>query len=188
MTTLRLDPVGGKAIDVAAAVALDMTFHRRAEALFAEVPSADVPAVVRALAYAGIDAQETRADLLRPSGHIPLVSRDLEPAPSALLASDVVRVHRLSLGQATAEVLRRRFAVFRAPSVAAQVRCRRLLRGDDALLAWERIAWIESARVRVARSRSSMRPIVFDRGALDRRDLRGRAFVSDGALGRWAFG
>jgi hypothetical protein len=97
-------------------------------------------------------------------------------------------VRRLHLGEATAQILRRRLAAFRAPSPAAQRRCRGLLTGEDALFAWERRAWVDRARLRALRSRSSLRPVVFDRGALERDERRGRSFASDGALAAWAFG
>lgn len=188
MTLLRLEPVQGTALDRAAAVVEDVTFFRRGDGCFAEVGPDDVARMVRALAYAGIDARASASDLSAPRDHLPAVARDLAPAPVGLVACDVVRVRRLSLGEATAEVLRRRLAMFRPPSAAAQARCRRLLSGDDALLAWDRHAWVERARLRALRSRSSLRPVVFDRGAVERDERRGRSFASDTALANWAFG
>lgn len=188
MTILRLDPVAGQDVDRAAALAAEIVFHRRREGCFAEVASDYLAVVVRALALAGVEAREARIDLTPPRDHIPAIGADLLPSPDGLLVSDVVRVRRLPLGPATAEVLRRRCAFFFPPSAAAQARCRRLLRGEDALLGWQRQAWVERGRIRAVRSRASMRPVVFDVGALDRRELRGRALVSDGALAKWAFG
>lgn len=188
MTVLRLEPVAGTALERGAAVVDEVTFVRRADGCFAQVRSYDASRMVRALAYAGIDARESTSDLSAPRDHLPAVADDLAPAPMALVTCDIVRVRRLHLGEATAEVLRRRLAAFHAPSAAAQARCRLLLEGEEALFAWERHGWVERARLRALRSRSSLRPIVFDRGALERDERRGRSFASDGALAAWAFG
>lgn len=197
MIALRLDLVAmtpsGRAapaapLDRALALVDDVTLVRSAEGCTVQVRAADAAVLIRALAFAGIAARASGVDVSVPTGHVPAVGADLAPVPIDLLGCDVVRVRRLTIGEATAEVLRRRFAALRDPSPAARERCRRLLRGEDALLAWDRRAWLPRAALRSARSRSCLRPVVFDRDAIERDDRPGRSFASQGALAAWAFG
>lgn len=187
MTVLRLEPLQGSGIDAAIAAVEAATLTRRADGSYVEVPIADVPAIVRALAFAGVHASPCDADLAVPTALLPAVGHDLTPVSGPLIAVDVLRVRRVSLGQATREVLRRRFAWLRSPSAAARKRCRALLRGDDAVLAWDRRAWATRSALRDRRARMTLRPVVFDRSVLDGGELLGRTFASEGALARWMF-
>lgn len=188
MTVLRLEAVSGRDLDRALAVVGSATLTRRAGACYVDVALGDVVKLTRALAFGGIAARPTDTDLSVPAGLIPAVGCDLEPIPTDLATADVVRVRRVGLGEATAEILRRRLAAFRAPSAQARARCRGLLRGEEVLFAWGRRAWGSREALRAASVRSTLRPAVFDRTAIDRDDRPGRSFVSDGALARWAFG
>lgn len=187
MTVLRLDPLHGARVDAALAAVEAVVLARRPDGRYAEVDLAEVAPFVRALAFAGIAAAPCDADLVAPAGAIVAIGRDLEPLPQALLAADVIRIRRLALGEATAELLRKRMRGLRAASAAARDRCRGLLRGDDVVLAWSRRAWGTRAAVRGRAARSRLRPVVFDPAAAARADLPGRAFARDGAIGRWLF-
>jgi hypothetical protein len=187
VTVLGLAPVGGTLVDGALAVVTSATLVRRPEGAFVEVALPDVARVVQALAFAGIAAGVCEIAISPPHSLVPAIGRDLGPLPRGLIAHDVVRVRRLALGEATREVLRRRFGRLPRPSADARARARALLHGEDALLAWDRRAWGSRVAVIGAEARACLRPIVFDRVALERAELRGRTFASAGSLGRWLF-
>lgn len=186
MTVLRLIPVGGSAIDRAIASVGSATLCRRPDGAFVDVPLADVGPLVRILAFAGVRAEPCAAELIAaPKGTFPAVGVDLAPLPSGLGAVDVLRVRRLGLGAATGEIMRRRLGGLIGPGDDARARCRAVLRGTDAVMAWGRAAWAPRSALR--RARPSLRPVVFDRDAVGRADLGGRAYASDGAISRWLF-
>lgn len=188
MTVLRLEPVHGAGVDAAVSAVDAVVLARRPDGRFADVALADVARFTRALAFAGISASPCTADLVAPTGAIASIGRDLGPLPDALLAADVVRVRRLPLGEATAELLRRRTLGLRPAPPGARDRCRSLLRGEDVVLAWSRRAWGTRRALRARAARSRLRPVVFDHEAAGHPELTGRAFARDGALGRWLFG
>lgn len=183
---LRLAPAYGDRLDPAVASAGEILLVRRTDGCFAQLADESSPTFVRDLARAGIDAVEV-PDLGPAPAAIPATAGDLLPAPLGLVASDSLRIRRVHLGAATATVLRRRFALFRAPSADAQQKCRRLLRGEDLMFSWQRQAFIERGAIRALRRASSLRPVIFDRAAFGSRSGR-LAFASDGRLARWAFG
>ena len=187
MTVLRLDPLPGARIDRAIATVETAALVRRADGAYLDVSAPDVAPVVRALAFAGIDAAVSEVDLALPRGLLPAVGRDLAPLMRGLVACDVVRVRRLTLAQATRELLGRPFAGLRRPREAARKSARGLLRDDDALLAWARRAWATRDALRTRAVRRSLRPVIFDRSAVDRADLDGRTLASAGALTHWLF-
>jgi len=186
MTVLRLEPVAGRGIDLALAAVDAATLVRTQQACLVEVEHDQMERLVRALAFRGIRA-EPAAEAPPPRSH-PAIGLDLAPLPAGLLDVDVVRIRRLALGDATREIMRRRLAALRPPSPAAQRICRAVLRGEDALFAWERRAWAARPALRDARAWRSLRPVVFDRAALERATFAGRARASDGALASWLFG
>lgn len=188
MTVLRLWPAYGDALDRAAAAVEVLELVRRPDGCYARPRPQDVGALVRALAYAGIGASEVEIGPDSAGQDVPATSGDLRPVPAALAVRDTVRVRRLALGPATALVLRRRLARFRAPSPAAQARCRTLLSGEDALLAWRRRAWVERPHLRAVRRLSSLRPVIFDRADAGGAARERHVFSSAGELARWAFG
>jgi hypothetical protein len=187
VTVLRLSPAAGADLDRALAVVEGAMLVRRDDRVFIEVPVADVARLVRALAFAGIAAAPCDADLSAPRALRPAVGYDLAPLVAGAVACDIVRVRRLTLGEATRELLRRRFGGLAAPTEAARRRARAVLRGEDVLLAWARQGWATADALRTQRVRASLRPVVFDRGALERTDLPGRTLASAGSLGRWLF-
>lgn len=185
---LRLTSVSGDQIDAAVAAIGELTLVRRPDGCFAEVGERQAQAFVRLLAYAGIQAEPVETDLRHAATAIPATAGDLRPAPVDLVISDSVRIRRMPLGDATAEVLRRRFALFRGPSLEARRKCVRLLRGQDVMFSWHRRALVAPSAVRSLRRSSSLRPVIFDRPSADWTGSEPRAFASDGLLARWAFG
>ena len=172
------------AIDGALSTVHSATLIRRTDGAFLEIADADAARVVRVLAFAGTRAIACEADLGAPAGSIPAVGVDLAPLAEGGEV-DIVRIRRLGLGEATSEMLRPRFGGLLGPSDAARMRCRSVLHGADALLAWSRLAW--GSRRALQRGRTSLRPVVFDREATRRSDLRGRTYASEGAFSRWLF-
>lgn len=184
---LRLVPAHGDRLDPAVRSVRELVIVRRADGCYVQVADEDVAKLVRGLAYVGIEAEATQADLGPGPTAIPATAGDLRPVAVDLVISDSVRIRRVHLGAATAEVLRRRFAFIRAPSAEAQTKCRRLLRDEDLMFSWRRQAFIHRGAVRPVRRTSSLRPVIFDRAA----GMAGKerlAFASDGLLARWAFG
>ncbi|MBI2983005.1 MAG: hypothetical protein HYY42_02280 [Chloroflexi bacterium] len=143
--------------------------------------------LTRALAYAGISAEPCDAELAPPPGLLVARGMDLSPLPSGLVALDLVRIQRIHLGPATREALRRRCAGLLPAGAAARARCHALLRGEIVLFAWARHAWASRSALRCAPARTTLRPIVFDRDAVARRELLGRTSSRDEAIGRWLF-
>ncbi len=119
------------------------------------------------------------------TGLRPAIALDLEPVDVALGAVDVVEIRRIPLSDATAALMRRRLPWVRG-SQASRDSCLRLLREEDAVLGWRRIVWCSVGGLRVARARVRLRPVVFDRAAVDRQALRW-TYASAGAIERWAF-
>jgi hypothetical protein len=184
VTILRLDPLAGGSVDRAVATVDAVTLVRRSDGAYADVAEADAGRMVRALALAGVRADASDADLAVPRALFPALGLDLAPLARGVITFDLVRVQRLTLGQSTRELLRRRIG---RPSDARAESVRSLLRGEDALLAWMRQAWSPRDALRLRSVRRSLRPIVFDRGALERADLAHRTLASTGALTRWLF-
>lgn len=187
MTVLRLIPSGGRGIASALAVMDPVVLARRDGAAYAGLPVALVPCFARALAFAGIAAELCDADLAPPTGLLVARGVDLAPLPHGLVELDLVRVRRIPLGPATREILRRRFAGLLPPGRSARLRCRALLRGENALFAWDRHAWATRAALRSGRARASLRPVVFDREGSARTELDRRTSSRDDDLARWLF-
>lgn len=144
-----------------------------------------IDAATYQLALAGIRVTRctgvpAAAEALRPS-----IAFDLTPLDDAFGAIDVIELRRIPLSEASAVLMRHRLP-WLGTSRAARDTCRRLLRGEDAILGWRRIVWCSVASLRAARARVRLRPVVFDHTAVDRQSLRW-TYVSDGAIERWAF-
>jgi hypothetical protein len=185
---LRLVPAHGDRLDPAVRSVDELLIVRRTDGCFVLVPEEQASRFVRDLAYAGIEADTVQTDLAPAPGTIPATAGDLRPARVGSVVSDSVRIRKVDLGSATADILRRRFAFVRAPSAEAQRKCRRLLRDEDLMFGWQRQAFIERGAVRSVRRTSSIRPVIFDRPTDRWPGRERRAFASDGLLARWAFG
>lgn len=155
---------------------------RDRDGTYLETAYDDAAPAVRALAFAGVRATEVRRDLGPPAGTRVASGRAPVPLPSDLVALDIVRVHRLSPGEATAP--QRGQWPFRK-SGADRRRRRALLRGDLVVLAWQRHGWARAQSLRAPAVRPVLRPVVFDRAPLALLRER-RVDASAGALRLWA--
>ena len=144
----------------------------------------DVDDATHQLALAGVRSSWSSAPSPR-AGLRAAIALDLEPLAGVLDAVDVVELRRIPLGEASSMLMRRRMR-WLPSSQAARDACLRLLREEDALIGWRRIVWCTVAVMRVARGGVRLRPVVFDRAAVDRQTLRW-TYASEGAIGNWAF-
>lgn len=158
---------------------------RAGGSLWVYVAAADRNALVRDLALAGLGAIPDDPPLTR-SGDVPAIGNSLRPVSE--LALDVLILRRIPLSEATRRALGARFARS-VPTVRRRRHedCRALLSGADEQAWWERRAWLGASDLRRAGARATLRPIVFDRAALDRSRPGGVIRASDGAITRWAF-
>lgn len=136
------------------------------------------------LALAGIRSSwssvPSRSPALRPA-----IALHLEPLDAAFGAVDVVELRRIPMSVASAALMSRRAPWLRSSQVSRDT-CLRLLREEDAVIGWRRTVWCTVAAMRGARARIRLRPVVFDRSAVDRQALRW-IYASEGAIGTWAF-
>jgi hypothetical protein len=139
----------------------------------------------RALALVGVGVEPCGQLPSAATGLLVAVGVDLEPIDRLLGAVDVLHVSTVPIGEATAVLLRRTFRWLR-PSAVKRERCRRLLHEEDVVLGWRRVVWCTRRDMRSAALRQHARPVVFDRGALERARPRW-SVASDGAIGRWLF-
>jgi hypothetical protein len=182
-TTLRLDAVRRSAFDARLAQLGGVRLTRAAGVTYLE-SERDVDHATHQLALAGI--RSSWSSVPSPAiGFRPAIAFHLEPLDAALGAVDIVELRRIPLSDASAALLRRRMPWMRS-SQAARVSCLRLLRDEDAVIGWRRMVWCTAAMMRVARARVRLRPVVFDRAAIDRETLRW-TYASEGAIGNWAF-
>lgn len=184
MTVLRLEQRSRGSLGRVLAQLGQAAFCRRPGSAHAVVADLLVVEAVRAFAFAGIAAVPCDVDISPPRDLLLARGLDLTPLPAGLDVFDLVRIERISLGCATRETLRRRWAGILPPDDAARARCRSLLRAEDALVAWDRRVWGSRAALRSPAARRLLRPVVFDR-ADEPAVLRGRARASDDAIGRW---
>ena len=183
-TTLRLEAVRPAGFDRRLARLAAGTFTRSALDTYLEIDRG-IDEVTHELALAGVRVTGCLG-LPRPAAGLrPAIAFDLTPLSDALQAIDVVEVRVVPLSEASAALMRSRLPWLRASRQSREA-CRRLLRDDDAVLGWRRIVWCSVASLRVARARVRLRPVVFDRDALARRDLQW-TYANDGAIERWAF-
>lgn len=137
------------------------------------------------LALAGVRVKPCDGVPGPATGLRPAIAFDLAPLDEAFQAIDVVEVRKISVSDASEALMRRRLP-WLGSSRAARDTCRRLLRDEEAVLGWRRLVWCSVASLRAARTRFRLRPIVFDRAASQRQPFRW-TYVSDGAIGNWAF-
>ena len=144
----------------------------------------DVDDATHQLALAGI--RSTWSSVPSPGPALrPAIALHLEPLDAAFGAIDVVELRRIPMSDASAALMSRRVPWLRS-SQAARDACLRLLREEDAVIGWRRNVWCTVAVMRGARAHIRLRPVVFDRAAVDRQTLRW-TYASEGAIGNWAF-
>lgn len=182
-TTLRIEPVNPSAFDVRIAALGEGRLTRAAGVTYLESDGRIEDATYQ-LALAGIRSSwssvPSRSPALRPA-----IAFRLEPLDAALGAVDVVELRRIPTSVASAALMRRRVPWLRSSQVARDA-CLRLLRDEDAVIGWRRTVWCTVAVMRFARARIRLRPVVFDRSAVERQALRW-TYASEGAIGSWAF-
>ena len=183
-TTVRLEAVTPTAFDAQLARLGSGKLTRAAAAIYLETQPG-VDAAIYRLALAGVRVTRCTGVPAPAKGLRPSIAFDLTPLDDAFGAIDVIDLRQISLGEASAALMRNRLPWLR-PSRAARNICRRLLRDEDAILAWRRIVWCSVASLRAARARVRLRPVVFDHGAASRQPLRW-TYVGDDAIERWAF-
>jgi hypothetical protein len=137
------------------------------------------------LALAGIRATHCSSVPGPGQGVRPAIAFDLIPLGSAVQAIDVLELRPIALADATAVLMRRRLP-WLGSSRADRDACRRLLRDEDAVMGWRRVVYCSAASLRAAKARVRLRPVVFDRAAVEYQPLRW-TYVSARAIEEWAF-
>lgn len=157
---------------------------RAANATFLESDCA-VDHVTIQLASAGVRAASCAVIPAPAPGMRPAICFDLAPLRDHTQAIDVVEFRPIALSDASAALIRQRVPWQRG-SRASRDACRRLLHEEDAVLGWRRVVWAPITVLRTARGTVRLRPVVFDRAAIERQPWRW-AYASHGAVGLWAF-
>jgi hypothetical protein len=182
-TTLRLEAVSRSGFDARLARLGSGRLTRISGVTYLE-SDRDVDEAIQQLALAGI--RSSWSSVPSPETALrPAIAAHLEPLDPVVEAIDVVDVRQISLGDASATLMHRHLPWLRASRVTRDA-CLRLLREEDAVIGWRRIVWCSIPALRMARTRVRLRPVVFDRAAVDRQVLRW-AYVSAGSIGSWAF-
>jgi hypothetical protein len=185
MSVLRCERVAAGDLDRAFAEIGQLTLARMPEGMFIEVDDKRGEDAIRALAFAGVRATPALVTIAARPGTYCALGHDLTPLPLASLALDLVHVRTLSVARESARLLRRP-PWRRTVSSARRARCRDLLRGLDAALTWRRRAWTSREILRSREGRRTLRPVVFDVGAIGAPPEH-RLLVREAALARWLF-
>lgn len=150
--------------------------------LHLECAAADALRAAALLARAGARCVAVQHHVV-PGDLVPAIVTHLAPVtmPGAI---DRITLRPLDVGEATARLLSRRRSIL--PGRREHGGVRTILRGDDRLIAWHRVLWARASLLRNHHLRGA-RPIVFDRGALERAAER-YTNRSAGELTRWAQG
>jgi hypothetical protein len=173
--SLRIEFVAACEFDRAVCEIGRLSLERGPDGVFVEIAEALVARARIILGRHGVDARV--AEPLRPASNaVPGSVRDLAPLHVAGLI-DRIWVRTVGLGEASH--LARRGILRRYDAE----RLRPLLRDEDRAYAWRRVVWMPRAAIR-ARELRAVRPIVFDRAALN----EGRehwALTRSCSLARW---
>ncbi len=158
--------------------------ERAGTRLVLECADDDVERAMILLARAGARAIPIEPEAAPMSGLVPALVHDLAPRDVPGIV-DRVTVRRIDLGEATARLgsaERWRISVRRRDPAPL----RALLRGQERLFGWRRVLWARPALLR-SRAVRGVRPVIFDREAIDRTEER-HSFVHADELTRWALG
>lgn len=165
--------------------------ERAGTRLVLECADDDVERAMVLLARSGARAMPIEPEAAPMSGLVPALVHDLAPRDVPGIV-DRVSVRRIDLGEATARLgsaERWHIAVERW-QVSVRRRdpapLRALLRGRERLFGWRRVLWARPALLR-SRVLPGVRPVIFDREAIDRTEER-LSFVLADELTRWAIG
>ncbi len=150
-------------------------------ATFAELHGATREAAIPAFARAGVGLSPTDLVIAPPAALVAAVATTLEPLARSVAAYDVLSVRPVSTADAT-RTLRRARGLLRRRGGADLARCRAVLHEEERVLAWRRVLWAEPKVLR--RGLPGVRPVVFDRRAIDRSAERW-TFASEARITRW---
>ena len=165
--------------------------ERAGTRLVLECADDDVERAMILLARAGARATPTEQEAAPMSGLVPALVHDLAPRDVPGIV-DRVSVRRIDLGEATARLgsAQRWHIALERWRVSVRHRdpspLRALLRGQERLFGWRRVLWARPALLR-SRAVRDVRPVIFDREAIDRTEER-HSFVLADELTRWALG
>jgi len=182
VTTLRLELEAHDNFDLALD-ASPFTLWRQRGAVWLRVEDAAAARVRRRLALSGVRATPHPDGVPpTPPERVRAVGISLVPARLDADDLDLVEVTVVTLGDATARVLRRPTRYWPI-GARRRARCRGLLRASEAVLELRRTAWCSRATLRAARG--ALRPVLFDVGAASPPI---RAYATEGRLTRWIEG
>ena len=188
---LRVDALSLRSLDAQVTRLAWARLWRGGARFVLECADEDVEHAMVLLARAGARATRIEPEGLQMSGLVPALVHDLAPRDVPGIV-DRVSVRRIDLGEATVRlrsadrgslsVDRWRISLHRRDPAPL----RALLRGQERAYGWRRVLW---ARPAVLRSRAlhAVRPVIFDREALERTEER-QAYVLADELTRWALG
>jgi hypothetical protein len=187
VAVLRLIPVGAGDMDGALSALPSARLVRAAEGVFlcGAVESAADARVL--LARAGVAVEPCLAAPEPLPGWLPARAPDLVPVPRTGTV-DALELRPLGTGEATARLLHRgsisRLLRFGPRPDVAPVRA--VLHGEDRLIGWRRVLWVDRALFRTS-ALHGVRPIFFDRASVARAEER-LVFSGSGAIARWILG
>ena len=184
MTIFRCERLVDGESDRALAGLGPLTLARTPDGSFVEI-SDRAEIAVRALAFAGVRATPVSLSLAPARGTSAAIGRDLVPLAREALSLDLVHVRPIPLASETRRLLRSR--LWLPPTPQRRTLCRALLKGEEVMIGWRRRAWSSRAVLRSAVARRTLRPVVFDVGAIGQPPEH-RSLVADGVLARWLFG
>jgi hypothetical protein len=183
MTDLHLEPLRASHLDTQIVRLGRARLIRTSSGLHLHV-EASVELAIRVMACIGIRCTAISDLPPVPNTLRPSIAFDLSPIDRSAGAVDVVDVHAVPLAEATRALVRRRIR-WVPISRMDRGRCRALLHEEDVWLAWRRTVWCAAPSLREIRRQARLRPVVFDRGAIEHNRERW-TFASEGALTRWA--
>lgn len=183
-STLRLEAIQRSAFDTHLARLGAGRLTRAGSLMFLETDR-EIAEATRQLALAGIRSTHCSGIPGPADGARPALGLDLVPLGPAVQAIDVLELRPIPLGDASAALMHRRVP-WLARSRAARDACRRLLHDEEAVIGWRRIVYCSVASFPAAKARARLRPVVFDRAAVEHQPLRW-TYVSQRAIEEWAF-
>ena len=175
VTTLRLERIAPWDVDRHLAELGALRLVRADGGLWVALGPDAVGRAVAMLARAGLRAS-AGAPEPPTRGLVAAIVAHLEPLGAPAIV-DVVTIRSVGDGEATARLARR--GIFRRDAERDAIRS--ILTGADRAFAWRRAVYAKPSALRRLRG---VRPVVFDRAALDRAEER-LAFVGRSALTRW---
>lgn len=175
-TTLRLERVAPCDVDRHVVELGALRLIRADAGISLEVAADKVTRAVAVLARAGLRAVAADVADVRTRGLVAAIATHLEPFARDGIV-DVLTLRTLGDGEATARLARRR--VFRRVGDGDAMRA--ILAGSERAFVWRRAVYGMPA---VIRALGGVRPVVFDRGAVERGEER-LALVGSGSLTRW---